>query len=49
MKVIIHSEYKEEEEDDSQQAGENGTQGKGYSSAVSYPFLTVQRYECVMV
>ena len=43
MKTIIYTEYGEEEVGDSQQAEVSGTQGSGYSSAASHPFLNMQR------
>ena len=43
MKTIKYTEYGEEEVGDSQQAEVSGTQGSGYSSAASHPFLNMQR------
>ena len=43
MKTIKYTEYGEEDVGDSQQAEVSGTQGSGYSSAASHPFLNMQR------
>lgn len=43
MKTIKYTEYRKEDVGDSQQAEVSGTQGRGYSSAASHPFLNMQR------